>query len=124
MSYRSILIFVALVSGFAQFAIGDVAVEAPLGGVESPYTAPLAKKIAQWSKLPAKHAPPDAEQAYARARAASDAIALDCIEIPGHETYIGVAQAMRIQATPEKVQRVLDDFEHYQDLFPDIKSVR
>lgn len=45
-------------------------------------------------------------------------VGLHCIETPGHPDVIGVRQTMVVNAPLSQVEAVLDDINHYQDLFP------
>jgi hypothetical protein len=52
------------------------------------------------------------------------AIELRCIETPGDQGYVGIAQHMTIDAPLPVVEAVLDDVAHYKDLFPGIVDVK
>jgi hypothetical protein len=83
-----------------------------LGGVESRYTARLAKILTAW---------PPADIDYNRKE--DNPVHLSCIETPGERFYIGLEQFMFINAPIGQVAGILDDIEHYQELFPDFDDV-
>lgn len=51
------------------------------------------------------------------------ALALTCVSTPGSDRYVGMVQRQRIRATLATVESVLDDVEHFKDLFPGTVSV-
>jgi hypothetical protein len=54
----------------------------------------------------------------------SSPISVKAWEIPSDGDYIGLEKQMTIQAPLEKVDRLLGDFEHYIELFPEFKEIR
>ncbi len=102
-------------SGFAAGESADSASSGlanfDLGGVKSPYTEPLFKLLeTEIGK------PPTGE-------ALTAPISLQCWETPGNDLYIGVEQRLSIHASLAQTEAVLDDFDHYKDLFPGYKDV-
>jgi hypothetical protein len=82
-----------------------------LARVDSPYTPLLKSALSAWPPhTRVNPAPPTA-------------IRLDCYSTPGNSSYIGVGQWLTIAAPLETVAHILDDFDHYADLFPDLKRV-
>jgi hypothetical protein len=53
-----------------------------------------------------------------------DGLALRCFETIQHSDVIGVAHGLVIQATAARVTSILDDYDHYKDLFEDTVYVR
>ena len=47
-----------------------------------------------------------------------------CIATPRADGYVGMVQRMTIEASPAVVAGVLDDIDHFKDLFPDTVDVR
>lgn len=48
---------------------------------------------------------------------------LQCWETPGNDLYIGVEQRMSIEAPFAQVRAVIDDIDHYQQLFPGYQDI-
>ena len=86
-----------------------------LDGVKSPYTPYVIKLIKNLPAIPVKKS--------LDLSASSNPVQLECFETPGNRDYIGVKQTMIVQASLNKVEAVLDDFNHYKDLFPDFEDV-
>jgi hypothetical protein len=91
----------------APFAIDTV-----LEGPTSPYTRFLLDLLKRWP-------------AHVRGRGVDDAsqLKLECFATEGNPTYVGLSQKMLIQAGLPAVAAVLDDFGHYQELFPGYDDV-
>jgi hypothetical protein len=53
----------------------------------------------------------------------SASVKLVAYETPGREHAIGIGQFMRVAAPLETVRQVMEDFDHYKDLFFDFKDV-
>jgi hypothetical protein len=53
-----------------------------------------------------------------------DLVQLTCLETPGQRFYIGVAQSVLIKAPLEEVTKVVDDIDHYSELFPGFADVK
>lgn len=81
-----------------------------LAGVDSPYTPVLQSALKAWPPRTRQNPP-------------APALRLDCYTTPGNSSYVGVGQWLTITAPLERVARVLDDFGHYAELFPDLKRV-
>jgi hypothetical protein len=95
-----------------QLTASSLALATAWAGVESPYTGTLVSALKDW--------PP-----HTRRNPAPSTLALECYKTPGsgNSGYVGVGQWMTIAAPLDAVVRVLDDFGHYADLFPDLKQV-
>lgn len=89
--------------------------EAPasLGGVKSSRTEVIDSLAAHWppAGLSREIAPDD------------QPVRLRAWSTPGDDYYMGLEQAMVVDAGMDRVEAVLDDFGHYQDLFPDYKDI-
>lgn len=92
------------------------AIDGPLGGVESAYAPILTSKIRGWP-------PAEVQDDAKNPGTDGNPVRLQCIETPGSRFYIGLEQHMRVNAPIEKVAAVIDDFAHYQELFPDFDDV-
>jgi hypothetical protein len=84
---------------------------ADLGGVHSIYTEPLFELLSTIVKAPTDGS------------VTTQPIRLQAWETPGNELYIGLEQRMSIDAPLSEVQAVIDDINHYKDLFPGYKDV-
>lgn len=79
-------------------------------GVESAYGDYLTQILRRW-------VPP-------RSSAHPASLEIACIATPRADGYIGMLQRMTIEASPAVVAGVLDDIDHFKDLFPDTVDVR
>ncbi len=52
-----------------------------------------------------------------------DSVTIQCLETLDNPDYIGLKQEMVIHAPLKAVEAVLDDFDHYKELFPGFKDV-
>lgn len=46
-------------------------------------------------------------------------LTLRCVETPRQDLYMGLEQVQQISAPLERVQAVMDDIDHYKDIFPE-----
>jgi hypothetical protein len=53
----------------------------------------------------------------------AQSVKLVAYSTPGREHAIGIGQSMRVAAPLEAVRKVMEDFDHYKDLFFDFKDV-
>ncbi|MGK5085359.1 SRPBCC family protein [Bdellovibrionota bacterium FG-1] len=83
-----------------------------LEGPESSYTAALLKLLQSW---------PPKDIQYGGVN--PNPVRMAAIETLGNKYYIGLEQVMFVDAPMEKVGGVLDDMDHYKDLFPDYDDV-
>jgi hypothetical protein len=91
--------------------IASHSVDSPLGGVESPYTKILIDLVRNWS-------PQGPPKGWAQVESEDEnPVHLKCIETPGNPDYIGVAQYMTIHTALQQVEEVLDDINHYDQIF-------
>jgi hypothetical protein len=91
--------------GFAADEAGD------LGGVKTSYTAKvaaLADKMAAVAELP---------------KGSASSVDLRCFTTEGNELYIGIEQKLTISAPFKAVVKVIDDIDHYDDIFPDFEDI-
>ena len=51
-------------------------------------------------------------------------VLLECLETLGKLDYIGIQQQMTIRAPLSRVEAILDDIDHYQDLFSGFETIR
>jgi hypothetical protein len=51
-------------------------------------------------------------------------VQMNCLETPGSRFYIGVSQKMTIKAPLEEVSKVIEDIDHYSELFPGYAAVK
>lgn len=102
---------VALNTGFAQYDL-DSKVE----GITSVYSEPLRALLKNWKVKKKNLVYPTLQQ--------DQVVNLRCLTTPGNETYIGLEQTMLINASLDKVKSVLDDFDHYKNLFYGFDDVR
>lgn len=87
-----------------------------LEGPESQYTGYLLKLIQSW---------PTQNQNLPKTIPGNEKnpVQLQCIETPGNSDYIGIQQFMVVNAAIQKVEAILDDINHYQDIFPDFDDI-
>ncbi len=90
-----------------------------LDGVDSAYSAYLRRIAEHW--VPTGSA---GNAAGANAAPEGGALALSCVSTPGADRYVGMVQRQRINAPLAAVESVLDDVDHFKDLFPGTVSVR
>ena len=57
------------------------------------------------------------------AKPSSEGLALRCFETQGHSDVIGVAHGLVIRASVKRVVSIIEDYDHYKDLFEDTISV-
>jgi carbon monoxide dehydrogenase subunit G len=105
-------VFAAVILISSNVSEHKYSISSDLGGIQSVYT-PLVQQSVQ-SYLSPKNR-----------KAANEFLdlKLKCFERPGNHLYIGVGQTQTIQAPLSKVKEVVDDVEHYVDLFPDYKKI-
>lgn len=91
-------------------------IEGTLGGVESGYTPFLVREIQTegWQKSGSE---------FSHELLAGQPLRIQCVEKEGNRFYIGLVQDMVIEAPLQKVAAVLDDMDHYKDLFPDFDDI-
>ena len=94
----------ASVAGFRVSAAG---VADGLDGIDSIYTGYLTRVLERWRSRVAEVAPDDAGP-----------VSITCIRTAGSERYVGMVQRQTIHAALGDVETVLDDIDHYKDLFP------
>ena len=87
--------------------------ENPPPQLVGPLRQPLIDAIAKW---PSKLLPPNAPESRV-------SVKLVAITTPGHAHAIGVGQAMLVEAPIADVRKVMEDFEHYQQLFFEFKDI-
>lgn len=80
--------------------------DVPLAGVQSRYSPLLLNLLKSWP-------PKDIDYTIK----STNPVQLKCIETPGNLDYIGIEQVMRVNKPLNEVASVLDDMEHYKDLF-------
>src|SRR4051794_24391907 len=114
----------ALASRLFMTVFALASCRAALGGPSGTYTELLGRKLAAWMALPPLDAPPDALALAASASHAPDGFHMDCLTTSGKasETYMGAAQAMRVEAPFETVRDFLLDFGSYAEWIPDLVS--
>lgn len=103
----SFIIFILVGTSFSSFT----AAAEGLGGVVSPYTArleALSKSMVASKQFPVPKGPE---------------IELKCFSTPGNELYIGVEQKLKINAPLAAVTKVIDDIDHYADIFPGYSDI-
>ena len=83
------------------------------GGVQGPYRASLLELIKNWPK--------DAIEFDTKK---PDAVKLVPYETKDHPLAIGVGQVMLVKSPLSEVKKIMEDFEHYKDLFFTFKDVR
>ena len=83
-----------------------------LPGPVTAHTAAIIGMIRGWNFRPAAPAPHSDEP-----------LKMTCVETPGNERFVGVEQSLWIEAPLERVNAVLDDFEHYKDLSPGFENI-
>jgi hypothetical protein len=84
-------------------------------GIDSVYTEHLTQVLKRWAPLRADVTPAARE---------AGSVAITCVATIGSERYVGMIQRQRIQAALTMVEEVLDDIDHYKDLFPGTIDVR
>jgi hypothetical protein len=101
-------------------ALGSVAWGQPLvangpEGIDSVYTGYLTQVLKRWVpfRVDAGAEPHDAAP-----------VAITCIATVNADRYVGMIQRERIHAGMPVVENVLDDIDHYKDLFPGTVDVR
>ena len=106
----------AVVPAVAAQPAGDA-----LDGIDSVYSAYLRQVAQRW--VPAH--PGSVEQTRdAGSGRDPGALAVVCVSTPGADRYVGMVQRQRIRAARVAVENVLDDVEHFKDLFPGTVSVQ
>lgn len=78
-----------------------------LGGVESRYSTQIERLANEALKDPVTHGP----------------LELRCWTTPGDDYYVGVEQRMEIGAGLRSVATIMDDMNHYKDLFPGFEDI-
>ena len=102
LSHFGNLVLAAESQGVSKYAI-----DAKLEGPDSPYTSFIVNQIRNWS-------PKD----FNTISAGKNPVQLTAIETSGNPDYVGIKQVMSIDAPLERVEAVLDDVNHYKDIFP------
>lgn len=102
-----LLLLLALGSSWALAHPSDEKLDGP----ESAYTEWLVKVLRDW---PAARSVADS----------ASPIDLTCIGTPNEDRYVGMLQRATINAHISAVESVLDDVQHYKDLFPGLVDVR
>jgi hypothetical protein len=98
--------------GIGLAGAAERALNSDLGGVPSLYTPILSQLLQSPARLD-NTAPPSS----------SKPLELRCWTTAGDDLYVGVGQSMRIQAPFARVEAILDDIDHYKDLFRDFKDI-
>lgn len=91
----------------AKFALTDTIKE-----TESRYTTLFLKLVKNWP-------PKDLPYSGTEGRV----LHIKVYETPGNEDYIGIEQTMIVNAPTDRVEAVLDDVNHYADLFPGFADI-
>ncbi len=123
---NSYLWFLSLAVGqlaFSHVAIGGMesglspkevaSVSSVVEGPQSPYTEWMLTLLAQWPAS-GRRFPGEGERP----------VWLRCLETPDHPNYVGVEQTLRVNAPFEAVLSVLEDINHYAEIFPSYKDIR
>lgn len=110
---RTLLMLFACLAALRAHAEEPYAKDTALGGVESPYTGALVKMLKEW---------PPAGMIYSSHD--ENPVVLQCYSTADRPDMVGVRQAMMVNTPLEAVAAVLDDFDHYPELFPDLKGVQ
>ncbi len=83
-----------------------------LPGPDSPSTKWVLDHLTGWTSPPPFQPGKDANP-----------LTLECLVTPGHSDTVGVRQEMVIAAPLATVASVVEDFDHYAQLFPDLEDV-
>ncbi|MBI3556785.1 MAG: hypothetical protein HY074_11020 [Deltaproteobacteria bacterium] len=87
--------------------------ENPPPGLNGPQRKGLIEAIAKW---PSRLLPPSAPESHV-------SVKLVAYNTPDHPHAIGVGQAMLVEAPITEVKKVLEDFDHYKQLFFEFKDI-
>jgi len=109
------LAVVALLCAAASVASAQRSASDGPEGIDSVYTEYLTQVLKRWVPLRADMAPSSRE---------AGSVAMMCVATIGAERYVGMIQRQRIHATLSIVEDVLDEIDHYKDLFPGTIDVR
>jgi hypothetical protein len=104
------LLFTVAAAASAQGSASD-----GLEGIDSVYTEYLTQVLKRWAP---------ARTDVGLATRAAGSVAITCVATLGSERYVGMIHRQRIEAKLEMVEEVLDDIDHYKDLFPGTIDVR
>ncbi len=88
-----------------------------LGGVDSPYTPQLNALIEK-----SRAATPSPALVSTSGPAKED-IVLECLGLKDNKYYIGARQEMVIHASAKAIAAIMDDIDHYKELFPGYKDI-
>ena len=102
--------FAALALGMGMFGAASAGEAGGFDGFESAYGEYLTQVLRRW--VPA------------RSSGHPKSLEIACVATPRAEGYIGMVQRMTIEASAGAVASVLDDVDHFKDLFPDTVDVR
>lgn len=109
---KSALALFILMSTFCHAEPLKYPILSDLDGVKSLYTDLLVEIIKSWTpgriQLPADHYP----------------VQIKCLSTKDKKYYIGAVQKMTINSSLGEVVKILDDFSNYENLFPDLESVK
>jgi len=103
---KSAFLFAHEPSSTSQFVFP---IETPLDGPKSIYTDYLLNLLSSWPHTAAK------SEVSAKD---PNPVQLQCLETPGNPFYIGLRQIMIVDAPLSRVAAVLDDIDHYKEIFP------
>ncbi len=87
-------------------------IDEKLEGPESIYTNYILNLIRVWPK-----------DSFVAQENSPNPVQLQCIETIGNPYYIGLEQFMRVNAPLGRVEEILDDINHYKDLFPGFDDI-
>src|SRR5260370_967556 len=111
---RSCIFLVAALLTSSGSRAADHDLGEALPGPAGVHTAWIVKRLSSPSPRHASPGPGASDEAPLR---------LDCLATPGRPKLVGVAQSMVIAATVEQVAAVIDDFDHYAEVVPDLVGV-
>lgn len=96
----------------ATLLAGPAPITVRLGGPESAYTPLLVKLLEQWPPRTIDFNKIDPAKVQVR-----------CLETPGKEFFIGIEQAMLVRGELARVERFLEDVDHYKDYFTEFDDI-
>jgi hypothetical protein len=91
-----------------------------LDGIDSAYSTSLRQVAERWVPLRSGAAGQAHDTEPGRDEGS---LAVTCVSTPGADRYVGMVQRQRIHAALAAVENVLDDVDHFKDLFPGTISV-
>ncbi len=110
---NSVLIFLFFILKISLAANPtSYSISSKLDAVESIYTQPLVKLIQAWPPVGLNQLEKE-----------NDPVKIICFGTPQNDLYIGAEQLMIIDADMSEVEKILDDFSHYKDLFDGLINV-